>query len=85
MHGAFGRRFAKTGELDAKFHRWILDAFDDRIRGDYDADPVFEEEGVEVRIAQAAEFIAEAKRYLGASGRSEGSEDSDTPIPDMNP
>ena len=68
VHGAFGRHFAKTGELDPKFHRWLLDGYDDRIRGDYDADPVFEEEAMAVRIAQAEEFIAEIRRYLSAGG-----------------
>lgn len=72
VHSAFGRRFAKTGELDAKYHRWLLDGFDDRIRGDYDVDPVFEQVGVETRICQAEEFIAQARRYLAAAGASEG-------------
>ena len=35
VHSLFGEQFAKTGRLDSKYHRWILDAFDQRIEGDY--------------------------------------------------
>ncbi|AUB82409.1 HEPN domain-containing protein [Candidatus Thiodictyon syntrophicum] len=40
--GAFGAHFAKTGELDPRYHRWFLDAFDKRQLGDYgfDCDPL---------------------------------------------
>ena len=69
VHSAFGRYFAKTGELDPKFHRWLLDAFDDRIRGDYDADAVFEQEDVALRIDQAEGFIAEARRFFEGAGQ----------------
>lgn len=34
VHGAFGREFVKTGLLDAKYHRWLLDAFDKRLQAD---------------------------------------------------
>jgi uncharacterized protein (UPF0332 family) len=34
VHTLFGRDFAKTGLLDAKFHRWLLDAYDVRVQGD---------------------------------------------------
>lgn len=67
VHSAFGRCFAKTGELHPKFHRWLLDAFDDRIRGDYDADALFEHEPVALRIDQAEEFIAEARHFLDST------------------
>jgi uncharacterized protein (UPF0332 family) len=35
VHGAFGEYYIKTGILDLKFHRWLLNAFDQRIDGDY--------------------------------------------------
>lgn len=38
VHAAFGAEFAKTAELDPKFHRWLIDAFDRRIAGDYGVD-----------------------------------------------
>jgi uncharacterized protein len=35
VHSAFGEHFAKTGLLDPKYHRWLIDAFDKRIAADY--------------------------------------------------
>jgi len=32
---AYGQHFAKTKELDPKFHRWLLSSFDQRQIGDY--------------------------------------------------
>lgn len=43
VHGAFGEHFIKTGLFDPKYHRWLLDAFDDRIRGDYDFNVTFDQ------------------------------------------
>lgn len=65
VHAAFGEYFIKTNVMDPKFHRWLLDAFDLRILGDYEAEaPVSAEEVVTV-IAQAEEFISTARRHLG--------------------
>ena len=35
VHGAYGREFAKTGILDPKYHRWMLEAFSRRLEADY--------------------------------------------------
>lgn len=35
VHGAFGEHFAKSGLLDSKYHQWLLDAFDKRLKSDY--------------------------------------------------
>ena len=35
MTYSFGKLFSKEGIIDKKFHRWLLDAFDQRIIGDY--------------------------------------------------
>ena len=67
VHAAYGQHFAKTGLLDRKYHRWLLDAFDERLRGDYDVDAVFEPESVSRRIDQARSFLVAAKAYLGIS------------------
>ena len=66
VHGAFGQYFAKTALIDPKFHRWLLDAYDDRIRGDYDAESVIEEESAALRIEQAKEFFRNARQWLEA-------------------
>ena len=64
--GAFGQHFAKTGVIDPKFHRWLLDSYDDRIRGDYDTECVIEEESASLRIEQAKEFLQTARQWLEA-------------------
>jgi len=64
VHSAFGEHFIKTGLLDKKFHRWLLDAFDARLRGDYDFDATFEEESVAALIEQAREFLEVARGFL---------------------
>ncbi len=64
VHSAFGQLFARTRELDPKYHRWLLDAFDRRIRADYEVEAAISREGVETMIAQAREFIGAVRRHL---------------------
>lgn len=63
---AFGKHFARTNELPRKFHRYLIDAEDDRLIGDYDANPALTAEDSAERIAQAEEFIALAEEHLSA-------------------
>ncbi len=72
VHAAFGEQFAKSGLLDAKFHRWLLDAFDKRIQGDYGVEAVLTDEEVAAMIEQAREFLREARRYLGVASGGQG-------------
>ena len=65
IHGAFGEHFIKTGLLDPKFHRWLLDAFDKRTQGDYGIEPLVTSRDVEQMIGQAREFLHETRRHLG--------------------
>lgn len=60
----FGETFAKTGAMDAKFHRWLLDAFDKRILADYGVEAVLTREDSAQMIAQAREFLEAARRFL---------------------
>jgi len=62
---AYGKHFAKTKELDPKFHRWLLTSFDQRQIGDYAFDPNVEKTVVVQMIIQAQEFLEAAKKYLG--------------------
>jgi uncharacterized protein (UPF0332 family) len=64
---AYGREFAKTGLLDLKFHRYIIEAQKRRQTGHYG------DEGEELTSAQALEsfqwaeeFMQAVKDYLGA-------------------
>ena len=65
VHASYGQEFAKTGALDPKFHRWLLDAFDERIRADYATGHPLTVEDVEEMIAQAREFLGAAHHWLG--------------------
>ena len=67
VHAAFGEHFAKSGLLDPKFHRWLLDAFDKRIKGDYGIEHVLVRGDAEVLITQATEFLVAARDFLGPS------------------
>ena len=67
VHAAFGTAYAKTGVLDPKFHRWLLDAFDKRIQGDYDAESSITSDDVAVMLAQAREFAQATQRYLAGT------------------
>ena len=67
VHAAFGEHFAKTGLLDPKLHRLLLDASDKRLEGDYDAESFLESDEVLRMIEQAREFLQEARRFLEAA------------------
>jgi uncharacterized protein (UPF0332 family) len=62
--GAYGLHFAKTRELDPKFHRWLVDAFDTRIVGDYDVDTGISAGLVAEMVNQARDFLVAAQAYL---------------------
>jgi len=72
VHGAFGEHFAKTSELDPKYHRWLLEAFNKRITADYGVEAVVTPEEAGQLIEQAREFLQEAERYLSRA-ESQGS------------
>jgi uncharacterized protein (UPF0332 family) len=64
VHASFGEHFARTKEMDVKFHRWLLDAFDKRLVGDYGVDTDLERDAVVYMINQAHEFLVAAREYL---------------------
>jgi uncharacterized protein (UPF0332 family) len=66
VHAAFGEHFIKTGIIDEKYHRWLLDAFDQRIEGDYGIDIHSSDQDAQELIDQAAEFLQAARSYLAA-------------------
>ena len=65
--GAYGLHFAKTKELDPKFHRWLVDGFDIRVTGDYNVDENISAQIVVNLINQAREFLEAAREYLKKS------------------
>ena len=71
VHAAYGEMFAKNQVLDPKFHRWLLQSFDKRLKADYDLDSILKAGDVELMLQQAREFLEAARQYL--SEASEGS------------
>lgn len=61
---AYGKNFAKSKELDPKYHRWLRDGFDNRISGDYGVDTGIGERMAATMINQAHEFLVAAREYL---------------------
>ena len=64
VHGAFGEHYVKTGLFDVKYHRWLLNAFDQRIEGDYGIRVISVVEDAEKLIGQAEEFLGAAHKFL---------------------
>jgi len=67
VHAAFGQHFAKTGLLDPKFHRWLLDAFDKRLLGDYGFEADVSPGDAAAIVDQAREFLQAGRGYLRAA------------------
>ena len=62
---AFGRDFAKTGKVPVEFHKFLREAQDLRIVGDYgDINEVTSEEAKE-QITRAEKFIELAENLIG--------------------
>lgn len=66
VHSLFGEHFAKPGLIEAKFHRWLVTAFNRRLQGDYAFEATITGEEVRSMIHQAREFLNEARRLLEA-------------------
>ncbi|QWR77848.1 HEPN domain-containing protein [Candidatus Magnetomonas plexicatena] len=64
LHSAFGEHFVKTGLMDKKFHRWLLDAYDKRILGDYGIESTLTHDDVKSMIERAEEFLLVARKYF---------------------
>jgi uncharacterized protein (UPF0332 family) len=64
VHAAFGEHFAKTGIFDPKYHRWLLEAFNKRVTGDYGIESLITAEDAATVITQAREFLETARRHL---------------------
>ena len=67
VHAAFGEHLAKPGLLDPKLHRWLLDAFDKRILGDYSYEMDVDEAAAREIIEQAREFVAAVETFLASN------------------
>jgi uncharacterized protein (UPF0332 family) len=63
---AFGKHLAKPELVPSHLHRYLLDAFDIRQVGDYDAPGMVGEERAGRVLAQAREFLGVIEIYLEA-------------------
>ncbi|HAF71481.1 MAG: HEPN domain-containing protein [Acetothermia bacterium 64_32] len=73
---AFGQHLAAPGELPTHLHRYLLDAFDLRMVGDYDAPGAVGESRASQVLGWAEEFLQEIERFLAASGYRFSSEEA---------
>lgn len=64
VHALFGEHFVKSGRIDAKFHRFLLDAFDRRLHADYSFETAITEAEVITMIAETREFMARVQSLL---------------------
>ena len=64
VHSAFGKNFIKTGEIDQKYHQWLIESFNQRLISDYGFEGEMTREVAQEIIAHAQEFLQEARRYL---------------------
>lgn len=64
VQAAYGREFARIERLDAKFHRWIIDAQDLRNIGDYGLGAAISPEQATQICEWALEFITAAETWL---------------------
>lgn len=68
----YGQRFAKTEELDTRYHRLLISAFSLRQTADYSAEPgVIEHEVAEQIIEEGRCFLSDARSYLTRSSDTE--------------
>jgi len=64
---AFGKEFVRTQLLPGKLHSYILEAFGQRGKGDYDIVPLPQEDSKDV-LDKARIFLEETRRYLRGQG-----------------
>lgn len=60
----FGEQFVKTGKIDPRFHRHLIDAKQKREIADYDVFLSINHQTAVERLSGAKAFLREIKRYL---------------------
>ena len=61
---AFGREYAKTGRVDPRYHRQLIQGFEWRQKADYDVYWYVAEETARARVQDARDLIAAVDRLL---------------------
>ena len=65
VEAAFGYHFAKTGKIDTKFHRMLMNALKIREIADYDIEEEIVEPVASLKIDEGRAFLSFIKDYLG--------------------
>ena len=60
----FGKRFAKTGRVEVRRHRELIDAMDDRQEADYNVFMKVDKAQASRRVEQAVRFVHEIEVLL---------------------
>ncbi len=61
---AFGKEFVKTGIFPKEYSKFLREAFDDRLTGDYTVTGIITKEKCEKTLNNAKKFIRTTKEYL---------------------
>jgi uncharacterized protein (UPF0332 family) len=61
---AYGQHFAKTKELDPKFHHILIAAFNKRQLGDYRVQSGLGRDDVDTLLVQVTEFVNAGRKWL---------------------
>ncbi|MBS1250507.1 MAG: hypothetical protein MAG431_02101 [Chloroflexi bacterium] len=64
IHNSFEKAYVDTGIFEVKYHYWLVDAFRQRIIGDYYTEVTATEGEVQKILEQSQEFLKAAQRYL---------------------
>jgi len=66
VESALGYYFAKTGRIDPKYHRMLIDARKVREIADYDIDEEIVEPVASLKVEEGKAFVSAIKKLLGA-------------------
>jgi len=61
---AFGQHYVKTGRAPSHFHRYLIDAQDSRLIGDYDPTPSLSNQKASQQIEHAEQFLEFGEEFL---------------------
>jgi uncharacterized protein (UPF0332 family) len=64
--GEFGRIFAKSGRIPAEFHRYLMEASEERLGGDYEEVYVLSDAEASKRLDRAERFLRLAEERMSA-------------------
>lgn len=66
VHSMFAELYIRTGKMNPKYHKWLLQAFAARLESDYDVEIAFAVERVELMIGRSREFVDAVEQILGS-------------------